>query len=141
MKSNNRIWKKLYYQSGRLKYEGFVSDDNKPEGAGTMYYPDGKIYKEGIFNYKGLICGTEFYSNGNKRFSGLYHCNDGYGPHYPLYGEFFYEDGRHCYSGEIHYKFHGSLWWPEVVFPVWYGKVNLPGAPNYDFYDGNAAKL
>jgi len=136
MENNEKMWKKLYYKSGLLKYEGFVVD-NEPSGAGTMFYPNGKIYKEGVFGFKGLICGTEYYSNGNKRFTGLYHCNKGYGPNYPIYGTCYHEDGNIYYEGKITIKFHGSMWWPEVIGPTDYGEINLPYTPNLKFYDNH----
>jgi hypothetical protein len=47
-------------------YEGYTLND-KPCGEGTSYYPNGKIFQEGIFDIKGLIKGAEYYPNGNIR--------------------------------------------------------------------------
>lgn len=128
MTNKNRIWKQLFYRNGVLKYEG-MTVDGKPFGPGTMYYSNGTIYKEGVFGIKGLLCGTEYYPNGNKRFSGLYKYNPGYGPNYPKYGACFHEDGSAWYEGEI--KIHRSgLGWPFVDYPVDYGPVVLKETPN-----------
>ncbi len=130
---NHQVWKMLFDEKGNLKYEGMTVKRN-PSGSGTLYYPDGTIYKEGVFGDKGLLCGTEYYPNGNKRFSGLYKFNAGYGPNYPVYGACFHEDGSPWYEGEIKIRRSG-LGWPIVEYPIDYGPVELKGTPNLQFFE------
>ena len=127
MKENTRVWKKIYGKGSTLVYEGFMAG-GEPRGSGTMYYPDGMIYREGVFGKKGLLCGTEYYPNGNKRFSGLYKYNGGYGPNYPIYGEFYFDDGTLRYEGKIE-VYRSGLGWPFIVLPEDYGPVVLHDAP------------
>ena len=126
-------WRQLFDEKGNLKYEG-MTVEGEPDGAGTFYFPNGAVYKEGVFGKKGLLCGTEYYPNGNKRFSGLYKYNGGYGPNYPVYGACFHDDGSPWYEGEIKIRRSG-LGWPIVEYPVEYGPVELKGAPNLKFFE------
>ena len=64
------IWKQLYTEKGILVYEGYTLHD-KAYGEGTVYYPDCKIYQQGIFDIKGLIKGKEYYPNGQLRFGAI----------------------------------------------------------------------
>ena len=130
---NRKEWKQLLDVKGVLKYEGMTMN-GAPFGAGTLYYPNGKIYQEGVFGDKGLLCGTEYYPNGNKRFSGIYKYNGGYGPNYPIYGTFYKRNGKFSYEGEI--KVHRSgLGWPTVDYPIEFGHVIQRSAPDREFFD------
>ncbi len=126
-------WRQLFDEKGNLKYEG-MTIEGMPDGAGTFYYPNGTVYKEGVFGKKGLLCGTEYYPNGNKRFSGLYKYNGGYGPNYPIYGTCFHDDGSLWYEGEMKIRRSG-LGWPTVEYPVDYGSVELKGSPSLEFFE------
>lgn len=132
-KHDIREWKMLFDAKGVLRYEG-MTVNGEPFGAGTLYYSNGKIYQEGVFGKKGLLCGTEYYSNGNKRFSGMYKYNGGYGPNYPQYGSFYKRNGRISYEGEIKVRRSG-LGWPTVEYPVEFGSVIQRGAPNMELFD------
>ena len=57
------IYGKFCSKDGDLAYEGYTIFD-RPKGFGVSYYPNGNKYQEGVFNYKGLVEGKEFYSNG-----------------------------------------------------------------------------
>ena len=50
------VWNKLYYKSGKVIYEGYTLN-GKPYGAGTAYYVNGNMYREGVFDIKGLVFG------------------------------------------------------------------------------------
>ena len=130
---DRQVWKKLFDGHGVLKYEG-MTVNGEPHGAGTLYYPSGCIYKEGVFGGKGLLCGTEYYPNGNKRFTGSYRYNSGNGPNYPVYGTFFHKDGSLGYEGNIMVHRSGSGW-PSVDYPVDYGPVEQEGIPDMEFFD------
>ena len=120
-----RIWKKLYRADGTISYEGFTEND-KPYGAGKMFYPDGTTYREGIFGEKGLLSGVEYYDNGQVRFDGILKYHPGYGPNYPVYGRCYYRDGRLMYAGTFRVCFTGSLSYPHVEVPADYGTIE-PG--------------
>lgn len=128
-----QIWNQLLDANGNVKYEG-MTIEGEPNGSGTLYYPNGKIYQEGVFGKKGLLCGTEYYSNGNKRFSGVYEYNAGYGPNYPKRGIYCSKDGNYQYEGEIVVRRSG-LGWPTVTFPKDYGPVVQHNAPDLSFFD------
>ena len=112
---NQPEWKQLFSNKGKLVYEGYTLND-KPCGEGTAYYPDGKIYQEGIFDIKGLIKGTEYYPNGKIRFKGEYKINRGYGPNYPVGGTCYNKKGEPIHGG-VHVERSGSgyplIRWPE----------------------------
>ena len=109
------IWKQLFSEEGILVYEGSTLRD-KPCGEGTSYYPDGKIYQQGIFDIKGLINGSEYYPNGNLRFRGEFRINRGYGPNYPVSGTCYDKDGNPIHGG-FHIERSGMgypvIRWPE----------------------------
>ena len=129
----SQIWKQLFDADGNVKYEG-MTIAGEPNGSGTLYYPNGKIYQEGVFGKKGLLCGTEYYPNGNKRFSGVYEYNSGYGPNYPKRGIYCSKDGNYQYEGEI-VVHRSGLGWPTVTFPKDYGPVVPNNAPDLSFPD------
>lgn len=70
-------WTKVTDDAGNLVYEGFALDKN-PCGSGTAFFPNGNRYKEGVWGYKGLVAGREYYPNGQLRFEGAYGLNHGY---------------------------------------------------------------
>ena len=96
------VWKRLYYGSGfyrgRLLYEGFTADD-MAYGPGTSYYGDGGRCQEGVFGPNGLVCGREYYLNGQLRFEGTYQYNSDYGENWPVFGAFYSAAGELKYYG------------------------------------------
>ena len=76
-------WKRLYDESGNLLYEGSTLN-GRPWGAGDAYYPDGSIYRKGIFGIKGLLTGKEYYSSEKLGLNAFFTLNRGYGPHIPV---------------------------------------------------------
>ena len=124
-------WAVIRDKDGNKVYEGFTIH-NKPHGAGTVYYPDGKIYQEGIFGIKGLLLGREYYPNGELRFEGVYRINKAYGPNFPIYGKSYDEYGVLQYDGK--FKIHRSgLGYPLVEEPESFGKVPQDYRPHFDF--------
>ena len=119
----------LYYESGRIRYEGFFKNDayhgygkeysdtarkiviysghwqsGLPHGSGTGYYPNGyKMYQGST--YAGLRSGegTEYYPNGNKMYIGTYAAGLRLG-----HGTGFHESGIMGYEGSwSNSKFEG----------------------------------
>ena len=94
-------WRRLYSTDGKLLYQGFTLHE-KPYGVGKAYYENGKVYQEGIFGLKGLICGREYYPDGSIRFEGEYSRSVGYGTNYPNYGKCFsLEKKQIVYEGNV----------------------------------------
>ena len=91
-------WQRINSEDGTLLYEGFTVN-GKPYGAGTVYYPNGNKFQEGVFGIKGLLIGREYYSNGNIRFEGVYSLNCAYGPNYPHMGTVYDHNGRETFMG------------------------------------------
>ena len=117
---------------GTLLYEGFTIDD-KPHGAGCAFFANGKKYKEGVFDCKGLVYGREYYSNGEVRFEGAYEICHGYGPNYPIYGSFYSKDGEEAFKGKFSLKF-GGVGYPMVTSPEEYGPVPCGDGPDIHYW-------
>ena len=119
----------INYPDGNKYYEGFVREsDGAPWGAGCSFWPDGTKYQEGLFGLKGLLCGREYYPNGNIRFEGYCGLHRGYGPNYPRYGIFFSEDGEEIFSGRFGVVPSG-VGWPNITKPAEFGPVLQKSAP------------
>ena len=121
-------WKKLYDENGILLYEGFTVHD-MPCGAGEAYYPDGTLYREGIFGIKGLLTGKEYYPNGQLRLNAVFALNKNYGPNYPQYGIFLSEDGTFTHEGIFTYGLNGTGY-PIVDSPKELHSVIQSGSPS-----------
>lgn len=115
------VWGKLYDEEGRLRYEGFVKK-GKPYSAGTTYFASGAMYQEGIFNIKGLVCGREYYPNGQRRFEGIFSICHGYGPNYPIYGDFYTRGGTLSFSGKF-WLYNSNVGRRTVARPEGYGGI------------------
>lgn len=122
-------WNVLMDENGNRVYEGFTVN-GKPNGAGCAYFPDGTIYQEGVFGFKGLLCGKEYYSNGELRFEGLYRYNRNYGPNYPVYGRFYDKLGVKQFEGKFEYQMTG-VGYPIVKTPKNFGHVPQQYRPNF----------
>lgn len=113
------IWQKLFYPSGKLKYEGFAKFNSNcnefiPIGQGVLYFENGKKHMEGSFGSDWFIeTGIEYYENGNIKFIGEY--NKGprnyYGPRYFIFGRLFNESGTLWYEGSFHFR-RGGVGYP-----------------------------
>ena len=123
------IWQELFDEEGNLLYRGQTLK-GKPCGQGSVYYPDGTIYQEGMFGVKGFLGGKEYYPNGNLRFSGTYKINSGYGPNYPYTGSFYGVEGNLLYEGKFNVRF-GGVGYPIVEIPEEYGPVIQRESPKY----------
>ncbi|MBR4447203.1 hypothetical protein [Methanobrevibacter sp.] len=98
-----------------LVYEGFTRC-SMPYGLGVAYYPNGNIYRDGIFYIKGIIEGREYYSSGQLKFEGKWLVNRGYGPNYPTIGNYYAEDGKLIFSGKFQVK-KGGVGFPMMKYP------------------------
>lgn len=123
------IWKQLYTEEGILVYEGYTLND-KAYGEGAVYYPDGKIYQQGIFDIKGLIKGKEYYPNGQLRFEGTLKINRGYGPNYPTQGCCYDSSGNLLKSGDFSVRRTG-IGYPVVEKPEGYGAIPQEERPSF----------
>lgn len=108
-------YKKIYGEDGRLLYEGNTLY-NAPYGFGIAYFADGNIYREGIFDIKGIVQGKEYYPSGQLRFAGQWSLTYGYGPNAPYNGNAYDEDGKLIYSGKFKIK-KGGVGWPMIQKP------------------------
>ena len=113
-------WKKIY-KKHVLCYEGFAIH-RFPYGFGTEFYADGSKYREGIYGFKGLVKGTEYYPNGNIRFEGIFEEWMHYGPNPPVWGRFYSSDGECIYQGESELRY-GNVAYPFIVIPESYGEI------------------
>ena len=107
--------KRIHDESGNLVYEGYTLD-NAPYGFGTAYFENGSIYREGIFDIKGIVQGKEYYPSGRLRFEGQWVLTGGYGPNAPYNGNAYDEDGKLIYSGKFEIK-RGGVGWPMILNP------------------------
>lgn len=122
------IYGKLYYDTGELRYEGYYrkvgATVHDPYGNGIMYYKDGTVYRDGIFNGQGLQQeGKEYYPSGKLHFEGKFDTIANYFE-FPAYGSFYLEDGTLSYEGEFKIQ-KDSKGYLRVVKPENYGRPNL----------------
>ena len=120
----NIIRKKLFSDEGDLIYEGYTVND-KPYGLGTVYYANGNKCQEGIFDFKGLNEGKEFYHNGQVKFEGIFRVNSAYGPNFPIYGNLYNENGDLMFSGKFQYQ-RGGVGFPMMKYPRYGQLKNRP---------------
>ena len=131
MEGKTREWKQIFDEGGCLLYEGYVKN-GKPFGAGTVYYPDGHIYQEGLFDVKGLVNGREYYPGGQVRFDGAYGICHGYGPNFPRFGRFYDRDGKEIFYGAFTLTF-GGAGWPQILKPADFGPAKLESGPRISY--------
>lgn len=128
------VYGKLYYDTGELYYEGYYTPPkhqalhHEPNGKGVCYYKNGVVYREGQFQHGGLFEGKEYYLSGKLKFKGRYNCRatdrSYYGPTYPLFGEFYGEDGALIYKGKFEIQSQGNIGYPKVIKPEGFGSLN-----------------
>ena len=125
------VRKKIFDEDGNLLYEGYTLH-NAPYGFGTAYFSNGKVYREGIFDIKGIVQGKEFYPSGQLRFKGQWSLTTGYGPNAPYDGEAYDEDGELIYSGKFEIK-RGGVGWPMIQKPKGF-PLEQKERPKIDYY-------
>lgn len=109
------VYKRIFDEYGNLLYEGNTLH-NAPYGFGTAYFENGNVYREGIFDIKGIVQGKEYYPSGQLRFEGQWSLTRGYGPNAPYDGNAYGENGELIYSGKFEIK-RGGVGWPMIQKP------------------------
>lgn len=109
------ISKMIFAESGELLYEGYTLH-GAPYGFGKAYFSNGNLFREGIFDIKGIVQGREYYPSGQIRFEGRWCLTRGYGPNAPCDGDAYGEDGELIYSGKFEIK-RGGVGWPMIQKP------------------------
>ena len=111
-----RIERKILHdEDGAIVYAGYTMN-NSPYGFGIAFFGDGTVYREGIFDIKGIVQGREYYPSGQLRFEGIWSLTYGYGPNAPYDGDAYSEDGELIYSGKFEIK-RGGVGWPMIQKP------------------------
>ena len=125
---------KIFSNNGKsLVYEGYTLQ-NKPYGLGVAYYPNGNKYRDGIFGFKGILQGKEYYSTGQVKFEGIWSKNMGYGPNAPDVGNFFSENGELIFSGKFEIK-KGGVGYPMIKYPTNYS--NETDSPDISYFNSS----
>ncbi len=128
----NRIrYRELHDPNGNLVYEGYTLD-YAPYGFGKAYFADGSLYREGIFDIKGIVQGKEYYPSGQIRFEGEWSLTRGYGPNAPYDGNAYSENGKLIYSGKFKIK-RGGVGWPMIQEPKGFPHEQKE-RPKIDYY-------
>ena len=96
----DKVTYKKLYSNEKLIYEGYTIN-NKPYGLGILYFENGNKYQEGIFDFKGVIEGKEYYPEGQIKFEGIWSITTGYGFNAPYKGCFFTKKGKLIFSGKF----------------------------------------
>ena len=128
---NRIVHKKIYDEFGTLLYEGYTLH-NAPYGFGKAYFGDGKLYREGIFDIKGIVQGKEYCPSGHLRFEGQWSLTGGYGPNAPYDGRAYDEDGKLIYSGKFEIK-RGGVGWPMIQKPKGF-PLEQKNRPKIEYY-------
>ena len=131
---------KAYDENGILIFEGRYNEiwrRGKIERLiyfnGKEFYADGKIKREGKFSKYGFVSGRTYYPNGRLRFEGIFNdkTKDGlgnyYGPQYPLYGDYYSENGEKLFSGRFYITYLGSMFYPKIIVPEGITNTDLIG--------------
>ena len=139
------FYKKVNYLSDEVAFEKIFSDDEDlvyegytacgyPYGFGRLYFDNGNIYQEGIFDFKGLREGKEYYYNGQLKFEGIWSMTNGYGPNAPRIGNVYDEKGKMVFSGKFEIK-KGGVGWPMIKYPSGY-RNNEKNRPDIKYIRG-----
>ena len=121
---NDNYWiTEIFNDDDVLVYRGYVDGDNRPYGLGTTYYPDGKIFQEGLFDLKGLIEGRDYYPSGQLHFEGVWHITTGYGPNAPKCGNLYDESGNLIFTGKFEIM-TGGVGYPMIKYPKCFNRIH-----------------
>lgn len=142
--SESKFYDKVnYYPRSMIEHEKIFDDDNRllyegytlhglPYGFGTVYFSNGNVYREGIFDIKGIVQGKEYYPSGQLRFEGEWSLTRGYGPNAPYNGKAYDETGKVIYSGKFEIK-RGGVGWPRIIKPEGFG-LEQKERPKIQYY-------
>lgn len=123
--------KRIFSEDGVLLYEGYTLH-NAPYGFGTAYFQNGNVYREGIFDIKGIVQGREYYPSGQLRFEGQWSLTTGYGPNAPYEGNAYSEYGELIYSGKFEI-IRSGLGWPRIQKPKGFA-LEQKERPKIEYY-------
>ena len=112
----------IFTEDDVLVYKGYVDGDNRPYGLGASYYPDGKIFQEGLFDFKGLVEGKDYYPSGQLHFEGLWYITTGYGPNVPKCGNLYDESGNLIFTGKFEIR-TGGVGYPMIKYPKCFSRI------------------
>ena len=144
--SESKFYDKVnYYPRDKIEYKRIFSDDNillyegytlkgSPYGFGIAYFENGNVYREGIFDMKGIVQGKEYYPSGQLRFEGQWSLTYGYGPNAPCYGNAYDENWELIYSGKFEIK-KGGVGWPMIQKPKGFAHEQKQ-RPKIEYYRG-----
>lgn len=125
--------KRIFSEDNILLYEGYTLNGS-PYGFGKAYFENGKVYREGIFDVKGIVQGKEYYPSGQLRFEGQWSITYGYGPNAPFNGNAYDEDGELIYLGKFEIK-RGGVGWPMIQKPKGFPHEQKQ-RPKIQYYSG-----
>ncbi|MBO6111288.1 MAG: hypothetical protein J6P12_10640 [Methanobrevibacter sp.] len=125
------VHRQLHDEDGNLVYEGYTLNYS-PYGFGKAYFANGDLYREGIFDIKGIVQGKEYYPSGQLRFEGQWCLTRGYGPNAPCDGKAYGENGELIYSGKFEIK-RGGVGWPMIQKPKGF-PLEQKQRPKIDYY-------
>ena len=125
------VHRQLHDEDGNLVYEGYTLNYS-PYGFGKAYFANGNLYREGIFDIKGIVQGKEYYPSGQLRFKGQWSLTRGYGPNTPCDGNAYDENGEMIYSGKFEIK-RGGVGWPMIQNPKGFS-LEQKQRPNINYY-------
>ncbi|WP_296803499.1 CDC27 family protein [uncultured Methanobrevibacter sp.] len=125
--------KRIFFESGKLAYGGYALK-GAPYGFGKAYFEDGTLYREGIFDLKGIAQGREYYPSGRLRFEGEWSLTRGYGPNAPFNGNAYDEGGNLIFSGQFEIK-RGGVGWPMIQKPKGFALMQKE-RPKIEYFNG-----
>lgn len=126
--------KRLLDDEGRILYEGYVINDH-PYGLGRLYFDNGNVYQEGVFDIKGIRLGKEHYCSGQVKFEGSWGINKGYGPNAPRKGSVYNEGGERTFAGKFEIIKSG-VGLPMIKYPTGYRLIE-ENRPKIDYIKGD----
>ena len=125
------VHRQLHDEDGNMVYEGYTLHYST-YGFGKAYFADGNLYREGIFDIKGIVHGKEYYPSGRLRFECQWSLTRGYGPNSPWNGNAYSENGDLIYSGKFEIK-SGGVGWPMIQKPKGF-PLEQKERPKIDYY-------
>lgn len=128
---NKIVYRQLHDEEGNLVYEGYTIN-HSPYGFGKAYFANGDLYREGIFDIKGIVQGKEYYPSGQLRFEGQWCLTRGYGPNAPCDGNAYDENGDLIFSGRFEIR-RGGVGWPMIQNPKGF-PLEQKQRPKIDYY-------
>lgn len=128
-REDENITYNILYDGDNLAYDGLTLRSS-PYGLGVAYYPNGNVFRDGVFDVKGIIEGKEYYISGQLKFAGIWMKHFGYGSNYPVMGNYYSEEGELIFSGKFEVK-KGGVGYPMMTYPKY--RFEEKGSPKIDY--------